>query len=859
MLGFCNTANYNSDADWNGLDGNLTTVGSNGKSSYYGTFDQTGNINELLDTNNGNWKIFRGGSFLSSSGNIDKNYNDIDTIDLKRTDLGFRICKTANSLDTINYVLIEDISNSNDTNNIGRIDYTYQIKKYPVTNSEYTEFLNSVCKSTNGLSLWTVEMSDPSLRGGIDRIGSSPNFTYVAKTNMGNKPVNFINWFSAARFINWLHNGKPTGVPGNGTTEDGVYTLTNFIVSGSIKPLRNNTNSYWLPNENEWYKAAYYDGAGNYWTYATQSNSLPDSITSDNTGSANGTINSNNCITPTPTPSITITSTPTVTPSLSSTNTPTPTISTTPTRTPTISITPTITNSPSATTTKTPTRTIAVTPSVSPTNTITRTPTRSVTPTTTSSATPTKTATVTPTPSKTMVIPINIGQLIYQNNVYINDDIKVVYKGFNLQGKLNPDVSIVYESLNVSSTPTPTVTSSVVVTATPTVSVSNTNTSTPTPTVSISATTTPTITPTISLSVSPTVTPTNSITPSITQSNTPTVTPSITVTNTPTNTVTPSITSTVTPSVTISLSATPTVTPSVTNTTTPTNAVTPTPSTTPINNNILSVAFNSNKSAASQDNGSTWSINNMPSTKYWTSILKNNGTYITCAYNEPNIYLSNNGTSWTSYSLSNLSSSNNLWVNIIYGNNLYIITPNSSAVAGKSSDGINWSETYLPAYGNWKAGSYGNNSFLTAAENSSVSATSTNGITWTQRTLPSSSTWVSSEYLNNLFFLIAKNSNILIYSIDAINWTTITLPVSGSWVSLAYDSNIYLLLASDGTILKSSDLITWNSSNLPFGTWNKIKYQNNFIAIGTNLAYTSTDGLLWTQRNIGNYNWMDLS
>lgn len=841
MLGSCNTANYNSTADWNGIDGNVTTVGSNGKPSYYGTYDQTGNINELLDTNSGNWKIFRGGSFLSASGSIDKNYYDINTIDLKRTDLGFRVAKTSSSIDSNNYVLIENISNSNDSNNIGRVDYTYQLKKYPVTNAEYAEFLNAVSKSTSSLGLWVPEMADSTQRGGINRTNASPNYIYTIKTNMGDKPVNFVNWFSMARYINWLHNNKPTGLPGNSTTEDGVYTLTNFVVSGSFKPTRNNINSYWLPNENEWYKAAYYDPTkntiGGYWNYATQSDSLPDSITVDTTGTGNGTTNANNCATPTPTPTITITSTPTLTPSLSATLTPTPTLSLSPTRTPTISITATKTNTPSVSVTKTPTRTIAVTPSVTPTNTITRTPTRSITPTKTATVTPTKTATITPTPSKSMVIPVDIGQLIYQNNVYVNDDIKVIYKGFNLQGKLNPDVAIVYEAPGVSATPTPTATPVSTVTPTPTVSVSNTSTVTPTPTLSVSLSATP--------SPTPTLTPTTSI------SQTPSPTPSITITNTPTNTITPSITTTITPSITVTNTPTISITPSST--------LTPTPTPTPIMGTVLSVGFNSNKSALSQDSGATWVLNDMPASKLWTSILGNNGTYLACAYNESNIYMSNNGSSWNTHSLNSLFSANHLWVNIVYGNNLYILTPNSSAVAGKSTNGINWSETYLPSFGNWKSAAYGNGTFLLASENSAVSATSSNGSTWTLRTLPSSLTWVSAEYLNGYFLIVANSSNTLIYSVDGVSWTSSTLPSASPWVSVAYGNNTYVVLASDGTIAISSDLVSWSTNSLPSGSWKKILYQNNFIAVGTNLAYTSFNGLAWTQRTIGNYNWIDLS
>jgi formylglycine-generating enzyme required for sulfatase activity len=139
-------------------------------------------------------------------------------------------------------------------------------------------------------------------RGGITRSGTSSNFTYAVKPFMEDKPVNFVNWFSAARFCNWLHNGKQTGPQGPGTTEDGAYTLTgptNVTLPGS-HPIhgvngRNAGAKFHVPSENEWYKAAYHQPAAqggdadNYWFYPTQSNSNspPTVATADGTGRIN--------------------------------------------------------------------------------------------------------------------------------------------------------------------------------------------------------------------------------------------------------------------------------------------------------------------------------------------------------------------------------------------------------------------------------------------------------------------------------------------------------------------------------------------------------------------------------------------
>ena len=98
---------------------------------------------------------------------------------------------------------------------------------------------------------------------------------------MGDKPVNFVSWFDAARVANWLQNGQ-----GSGSTETGAYTLVGGQTSGTA-PAANPGASYLLPTEDQWYKAAYYKGGSTnagYWDYATQSDTAPTAVTAETTG-----------------------------------------------------------------------------------------------------------------------------------------------------------------------------------------------------------------------------------------------------------------------------------------------------------------------------------------------------------------------------------------------------------------------------------------------------------------------------------------------------------------------------------------------------------------------------------------------
>jgi MYXO-CTERM domain-containing protein len=163
------------------------------------------------------------------------------------------------------------------------VSYEYRLGTYEVTNSQYAAFLNAVAASDpNGL--YNTAMGSDA-RGGITRSGSAGSYTYAVKANMGDKPVNYVSWFDAARMSNWMTNGQ-----GSGDTETGVYTFDGLDSIIAITRDLNNPNQAFIPTEGEWYKAAYHQPAAqggdsdDYWLYATQSNSVPTVATATSTG-----------------------------------------------------------------------------------------------------------------------------------------------------------------------------------------------------------------------------------------------------------------------------------------------------------------------------------------------------------------------------------------------------------------------------------------------------------------------------------------------------------------------------------------------------------------------------------------------
>ncbi len=255
-----NTANYNNIADWDSQDGNVSSVGTNGGPSAYGTYDQDGNVwewNDLAATSSAN-KGKRGGAYDSILADLGATtrYDDIVPSG-KFNNLGFRIASSGNFLNLPEVRMVADLNNANNTDGYGSVNYLYYIHKYPVTVNKWVNFLNSKA-ATDTYELYNSNMK-------INRSGSSGSYTYTAMANYGNKPITNVSWFNAARYCNWFHNGRSTG-----STEDGAYTL-NGTNSGSAVA-KNAGAKYYIPSENEWFKAAYYAGgtADSYYEFATQ-------------------------------------------------------------------------------------------------------------------------------------------------------------------------------------------------------------------------------------------------------------------------------------------------------------------------------------------------------------------------------------------------------------------------------------------------------------------------------------------------------------------------------------------------------------------------------------------------------------
>ena len=162
----------------------------------------------------------------------------------------------------IDFVNIGNAGNTADTTTYGAVPYEYRASIHEISQDDITK------ATASGMS----------------------NVTAGAWT--GSQPAANIDWYEAAAFVNFLNtnSGKTAAYNLTFTTNwsMALWSSEQAWTAGGTNLYRNKDAFYFLPSENEWYKAAYYNAAGtNYFLYPTASSSVPTAVASGtNAGSA---------------------------------------------------------------------------------------------------------------------------------------------------------------------------------------------------------------------------------------------------------------------------------------------------------------------------------------------------------------------------------------------------------------------------------------------------------------------------------------------------------------------------------------------------------------------------------------------
>ena len=163
---------------------------------------------------------------------------------------------------SIDFVEIGNPGNSADTNGspnpAGSVSYVYNIGKYEISRG-IIEKVNAA--GGLGIGMW-------------DMAG------WGFGSNGPNQPATGMNWFTIARFVNYLNtsSGYQAAYKFDANNTFQVWTSGDAGFNPS-NPFRNNLAKYVIPNSDEWYKAAYGSLGGTWYKYATGSDSIPTAVT----------------------------------------------------------------------------------------------------------------------------------------------------------------------------------------------------------------------------------------------------------------------------------------------------------------------------------------------------------------------------------------------------------------------------------------------------------------------------------------------------------------------------------------------------------------------------------------------------
>lgn len=157
---------------------------------------------------------------------------------------------------------------------VGGVDHKYRIAKTEVTVGQWLEFINAYWP------YWEGQKGDQLLTGfWITATNHGPGDPkYKMAPGAENRPTN-MGWHVAARYVNWLCNGKGTE---QSDFDTGAYDASTFTENGddswNDQPEHTPGSPFWIPTVDEWTKAVYYDpnrygpGQEGYWEYCDGGN-----------------------------------------------------------------------------------------------------------------------------------------------------------------------------------------------------------------------------------------------------------------------------------------------------------------------------------------------------------------------------------------------------------------------------------------------------------------------------------------------------------------------------------------------------------------------------------------------------------
>ena len=252
-----------------------------------------GNVAEWVEARQGSFALALGGSLIRGEYSLSPTYQEGDEINKAISSFGFRVASADNPI-LLQRPVAENRTLTCAENKlcetkwchighkknppsqgygVGRVDYEFEMCRFALTNAEWCEFLNSVAVNSDPFGLYNPDMAT-GVCGGIEKSDSG----FAVKPGWERRPVVYIGYYDVMRYCNWLHYGKPNGdcVLGvtEGTRREGAYDTRR-----KCSYHRNRGAKYFIPTDDEWSKAAYFDptrhGVCKYWDYPCRTSDVP--------------------------------------------------------------------------------------------------------------------------------------------------------------------------------------------------------------------------------------------------------------------------------------------------------------------------------------------------------------------------------------------------------------------------------------------------------------------------------------------------------------------------------------------------------------------------------------------------------
>lgn len=151
---------------------------------------------------------------------------------------------------------------------VGAVDHEYRLARTEVTVGQWFEFVQAYAPHYDG------PLGSPGFTSvHIFPASSNPRGEYRMNPAAAEFPA-VVSWHYAARFVNWLHNGKAAEP---WAFESGAYDTSTFVLGpdGTFHDqlTRSPGATFWIPSRDEWVKGMHFDpdrygdGEAGYWTY----------------------------------------------------------------------------------------------------------------------------------------------------------------------------------------------------------------------------------------------------------------------------------------------------------------------------------------------------------------------------------------------------------------------------------------------------------------------------------------------------------------------------------------------------------------------------------------------------------------